>query len=125
MDAGRARAVGAVAHRAGVRTVVTLAVGAFVVVHALLCAMLAMDVPGVEIVHVVAVNDGLVTAAWAVGVPVLFRRSVLQHWSHDSLLHVAKGSHENPLLSMTEGPFKPLGLTRNLAEQEIRCESPR
>lgn len=63
-----------------------LALGAFVVVHALVGAVLAMDVPGVDIVHVVAVNDGMVTAAWAMGVPVVLCRSVVERCGHGSLL---------------------------------------
>jgi hypothetical protein len=72
--------------------VLTLAIGAFVVVNALVCPVLAMDVPVMQIVHVIIMNDGVMAAAGAVGVLVLFCRSVLQH-----------GAHEDPVSHRCEG----------------------
>lgn len=70
MVAGRTAAVGAVADRAGVAAVRTRADGAFVVVHAVGGVVLAVHVSVVQVVDVVGVQDGLVSAAGAVGVLV-------------------------------------------------------
>ncbi|GGM82912.1 hypothetical protein GCM10012275_61820 [Longimycelium tulufanense] len=62
-----------------------LAVGALVVVHAGVGAVLAVDVPRVQVVDVVVVHDRLVAAAWTVGVLVLLGLPVLGHGGHRGL----------------------------------------
>ena len=81
----RAAAICAVAHRAGVRAVRAATCGAFVVVHSLLGAMLAVHVAVVQVVNVVAVQYRFVSTSRAVGVTVLLSLGVL-HRCHGASL---------------------------------------
>lgn len=77
MIAGWAGAVGADADRARVRAVLAGAGGAFVVVHTALGGVLSMKVTVVQVVDMVAVQDGRVPATGAVRVLVTFGLAVL------------------------------------------------
>jgi hypothetical protein len=80
-----AAAICAVAHSAGVRAVSTGAGGAFVVVHSLVGAMLAVNVAIVQVVDVIGVQHRFVSAPWAVGVTVVFSLGVLDCGHNDPL----------------------------------------
>ena len=73
----RAAAIRAVAHRTRVRTVRAATGGAFVVVHSLVGAMLAVHVAIVQVVNVVGVQHRFVSTPWAMGVRVVLGLSVL------------------------------------------------
>ena len=75
--ATRAAAIRAVAHRTRVRTVWAATSGAFVVVHSLVGAMLAVHVAIMQVVHVVGVQHRFVSTPWAMGVRVVLGLSVL------------------------------------------------
>ena len=81
----RAAAIRAVAHRAGVRTVRAATGGAFVVVHPLVGAMLAVHVAIMQVVNVVGVQDRLVSTPGAVGVRVVLGVSVFDRGHGASL----------------------------------------
>ena len=59
--------------------------GAFVVVHALVGAMLAVHVAIVQVVNVVGVQHRLVSTPWAMGVRVVLGLSVLDRGHGASL----------------------------------------
>ena len=73
----RAAAIRAVAHRTGVRTVRAATGGAFVVVHSLVGAMLAVHVAIMQVVNMVGVQHRFVSTPWAMGVRVVLGLSVL------------------------------------------------
>ena len=73
----RAAAIGAVTHCAGVRTVRAATGGAFVVVHPLVGAMLAVHMAVMQIVHVITVQHRFVPTPRTVGVAVPLSLGVL------------------------------------------------
>lgn len=77
-----AAAIGAVAHRTGVRAVRAAAGVAFVVVNSLIGAMLAVNVTVMQVVNMVTVQHRFVSTPWAVGMAVLLGLCVL-HRGHD------------------------------------------
>lgn len=80
MVACRAGAIGALAHGARVRAVGALTGVALVVV----AVVLAVGVTAVDVVHVIAMDDGPVAAVRAVGVGVGLSGTVLNSGGHDS-----------------------------------------
>ena len=81
----RAAAIRAVAHRTRVRTVWAATGGAFVVVHALVGAMLAVHVAIVQVVNMVGVEHRFVSTPGAMGVRVVLSLSVLDRGHGASL----------------------------------------
>ena len=81
----RAAAIRAVAHGAGVRAVRAAAGVAFVVVHPIVGAMLAVHVAVMQIVDMISVQHRCVSAPWAVGVAVLLGLRVLRRGHGASL----------------------------------------
>jgi hypothetical protein len=81
----RAGAVRAVAHGAGVRAVRAAAGVAFVVVHALIGAMLAVQMAVMQVVNVVPVQHRFVSTPRAVGVTVVLSLGVLHRGQGASL----------------------------------------
>lgn len=80
MVARLARALGTAAGGTGVVTTATGAGRTFVVVT----VVLVMKMPVVDVVHVIAMDDGGVTAAGPMGVAVGLRGGVLESRAHDN-----------------------------------------
>jgi hypothetical protein len=94
----QAGAVRAVAHRAGIRAIRAAASVAFVVVHALVGAMLAVQMAVMQVVNMVAVQHRVMSTPRAMGMTVVLSLSVL-HRGQDASLprgpsHAYMRSHE-------------------------------